>query len=89
VDDSKTMDIWEWFEFGGLTTEQVKDIAARIIPNHREMMFADHAPDDDEWEGDHVILVTWDRADPPGYTHPWAGSNPDINPGGKSPTVHP
>jgi hypothetical protein len=58
VDDSETMGIWQWFQFGGLTTGQVRDIAARIIPNHREITFADRAPDDDEWKGDHVILVT-------------------------------
>ena len=58
VDDSETMGTWEWFEFGNLSTDQVRGIAAQHIPNQREIRFADEAPDDNDFvEGDHVIVL--------------------------------
>ena len=57
VDDSETMGEWEWFEFGGLSAEQVRGLAAQAVPNHQEIKLADRAPDDDDWSGDHVIVT--------------------------------
>lgn len=58
VDDSETMGSWEWFEFGGLSAEQVRGLAAQVVPNHRDIRIADHAPDHNDWSGEHVILTT-------------------------------
>lgn len=58
VDDSETMGEWEWFEFDDLSTQQVRDLAAQIITNHREIRFADQAPGGNEFiEGDHVVVL--------------------------------
>jgi hypothetical protein len=58
VDDSETMGTWEWFEFGNLSTDQVRSIAAQHIRDHRQIRLADKAPDDNDFiEGDHVIVL--------------------------------
>ena len=36
VDDSETMGNWEWFEFDGVSAEQIREFAARVVLNHKK-----------------------------------------------------
>ena len=57
IDDSETMGKWEWFEFSGLSADQIKGLAAQTLPNYRKSEVTSHAPDDKDWAGEHVVLT--------------------------------
>jgi hypothetical protein len=35
VDDSKSEEQWEWFEFDGLTPQQVRDVTRKVIAKRK------------------------------------------------------
>lgn len=57
VDDSETMGDWEWFEFDGLSSEQIREFAARVVLNHKEINLTQEAPDGEDEPGDHVVVI--------------------------------
>lgn len=56
ADDSESMGRWEWFEFAGLSLEQVTALATQAIPNQTSIRVAEAAPDDLDVPGTHLVV---------------------------------
>jgi len=48
---------WEWFEFDGVSAEQITEFAARVVLNHKEINLTQEAPDDEYEPGDRVVVI--------------------------------